>query len=78
MKSLQCSILFGSDEMAREFDNALIALINNDPGEGIKKAKRGRIARFDQPRSRLRIIETDCPDMLTEVKKMAGVPRVQG
>ena len=76
MKSLQCSILFGSDSMASEFDNALYAYINSNQGKAAKAGRRERVARFDQPRSRFRIVETDCPETLMEIKKMAQIPRV--
>lgn len=62
--------------MASEFDNELYAYINSNHGKTKKSGKRGIVARFDQPRSRLRIVETDCPETLTEIKKMAKIPRI--
>lgn len=59
--------------MASEFDNALYAYINSNHGKAAKAGKRGKVARFDQPRSRFRIVETDCPETLMEIKKMGGV-----
>jgi hypothetical protein len=76
MKSLRCSILFGSETMARDFDYALFAFINSKSAQAPSSGRQGKIAHFDKPRPRCRIVEADCPEVLREVRKLAGIPGI--